>query len=416
MTGHPRPQQGRGCSPEPMPHLLQTRLAGFYFLYYAAVGVWVPYWPLYLHSLGYSAAQIGITLAATALVRVAVPVGWGWIMDRSGRRMPWIAGAMLVCAVLFALVPLAPGFGALVAMHVAYAVFWNVALPAFDVVTLNHMARTGQDYARIRLWGSVGFVVAVAALGPVLDLTGVGPVPWIIVAAMLGMVWMALNVPDVHDLRPHDHALGGFLKRARQPAVLALLGACFLSQLSFAPFYSFFSLYLEQNSYSRTVIGLLWALGVLAEVIVFLYTGRIIRRYGARPVLVASLLSSALRWWLLALFVEVPVLLAISQLLHFMGFAVYHAVTVHYIHELFPGRLQGRGQALLAAVSFGLGGALGASLSGWVWDRLGPQCVYLAAAVIALIGAWLSRSAPSLRAEARPGLASGAETGSAKVR
>jgi PPP family 3-phenylpropionic acid transporter len=330
--------------------------------------------------------------------------------------MPWIAAAMLVSAVLFALVPLAPNFGALVAMHVAYAVFWNVALPAFDVVTLNHLARTGQDYARIRLWGSVGFVLTVAALGPVLDVTGVGPVPWIIVAAMLGMVWLALNVPDVHDPRPHDHALGGFFKRARQPAVLALLGACFLSQLSFAPFYSFFSLYLEQSSYSRTVIGALWALGVVAEVIVFLYTGRIIRRFGARPVLVASLLSTALRWWLLALFVDVPALLVISQLLHFMSFAVYHAVTVHYIHELFPGRLQGRGQALLAAVSFGLGGAIGASLSGSIWDTLGPQWVYLAATMMALTGAWLSRSAPSLRVQAPPEYAAQEEARDAKVR
>ncbi len=399
MRNDPLPQQGRGLSTEPNnPHLLHGRLAGFYFLYYVAVGAWVPYWPLYLHSLGYTPAQIGIALAATALVRVVVPVGWGWIMDRSGRRMPWIAGSMAVSAVLFALVPFAPNFGALVTMHVAYAVFWNVALPAFDVVTLNHLARTGEDYARIRLWGSVGFILSVAALGPILDVTGVGPVPWIVVAGMLGMVWLALYVPDVHDQRPHDFALGGFLKRARQPAILALLGACFLSQLSFAPFYSFFSLYLEQNSHSRTAIGALWALGVVAEVIVFLYTGRLIRRFGARPVLIATLLSTALRWWLLALFVDVPALLVVSQLLHFASFAVYHAVTVHYVHELFPGRLQGRGQALLAAVSFGLGGALGAAFSGSIWESLGPQWVYLGATAVALLGAWLARSAPSLQA------------------
>lgn len=383
------------------PHL-HAKLSGFYFVYYVAVGAFIPYWPLYLHSLGYTAAQIGMALATTGLVRVAVPVGWGWIMDRSGRRTPWIAGAMTVSAIIFSMVPWSPNFAVLIALHAAYAVFWNVALPAFDVVTLNHLARTGRDYARIRLWGSVGFVLAVAALGPILDLTGVGPVPWVVVASMLGMVWIALYVPDVQDIRPPDSSLEGFLARARKPAVLALLTTCFLSQLSFAPFYAFFSIYLEEHAYSRSVIGALWALGVVAEVIVFLYTGRIIRRFGARPVLVATLLCSALRWALLALFVDIGTLLVISQLMHFMSFAVYHAVTVHYLHELFPGRMQGRGQALLAAVSFGLGGGIGSLLTGAAWDSFGPTVVYLAATTVAMIGGCVALYAPPLDRRAQP--------------
>lgn len=381
---------------------LHAKLSGFYFVYYVAVGAFVPFWPLYLHSLGYTPAQIGMALATTGTVRVMAPMGWGWIMDRSGRRMPWIAGSMAVSAVFFSMVPWSSGFAALIVLHAVYAVFWNVALPAFDVVTLNHLARTGSDYARIRLWGSVGFVLAVAALGPILDVTGVGPVPWVVVAGMLGMVWIALHVPDVHDLRPQGSSLEGFVARARRPAVIALLGACFLSQLSFAPFYAFFSIYLEQHEYSRSAIGALWALGVVAEVIVFLYTGRIIRRFGARPVLVSTMLCSALRWAVLALFVDVGALLVFSQLLHFLSFAVYHAVTVHYIHELFPGRMQGRGQALLAAVSFGLGGALGSLLTGAVWETIGGQAVYFIATVVAMLGTWVALYAPRLDPRAKP--------------
>ena len=398
MRSAPLPVSGGESNPAP----LHFKLSSFYFLYYFAVGAWLPYWPLYLHSEGYTPAQIGMVLAACGLVRVVVPVGWGWIMDRSGRRMAWIAGGMAISAVLFALLPLTSSFQVLLWGHVAYAIFWNVALPPFDVVTLNHLARTGQDYARIRLWGSVGFILAVAALGPILDRTGVGPVPWVIVAGMAAMVCLSLYIPDVHDHRPHDAALGGFIERASKPAVIALLGACFLSQLSFAPFYGFFSLYLEQNDYSRGSIGALWALGVIAEVIVFLYTGRIIRRFGARQVLMAALLSSALRWALLALYVDVPALLVSSQILHFMSFAVYHAVTVHFIHELFPGRLQGRGQALLAVVSFGLGGAIGNLSSGAAWEVLGAQTVYLAATLAALLGAWVAGYAPQLNPAARP--------------
>ncbi len=380
-----------------MYRMLHTKLSAFYAVYYMAVGTWVPFWPLYLHWLGYSPSEIGIALAATALVRVAVPVLWGWIMDRSSRRMPWIAGGMLVSAIFFALVPFAPNFGVLVALHVTYAIFWNVALPAFDVVTLNHLATTGNDYSRIRLWGSIGFILAVIILGPLLDVTGVGPVPWVIVAAMLLMAWMGLGIPDVQDRRPEPASMEGFLRRVRKPAVLALLFACFCSQLSFAPFYSFFSIYLEQSSYSKTAIGALWALGVVAEVFVFIYTGRIIRRWGARTVLIAALVSTVLRWALLALYVEVVSLLIMSQILHFMSFAVYHAVTVHYVHELFPGKMQGRGQALLAAVSFGLGGAVGSFATGSAWDTYGAQTVYLCASMVALIGVLAAWFAPRLQ-------------------
>ncbi len=193
--------------------------------------------------------------------------------------------------------------------------------------------------------------------------------------------------------------------------MLALLAACFLSQLSFAPFYAFLSIYLEQHDYSRSAIGALWALGVVAEVIVFLYTGRIIRRFGARPVLVATMLCSAFRWTLLALFVDIGVLLVFSQLLHFLSFAVYHAVTVHYIHELFPGRMQGRGQALLAAVSFGLGGALGSLLTGAVWETIGGRAVYLVATAVAILGGWVALHAPKLDRRAEPVIKESASPG-----
>ncbi|HKY90364.1 MAG TPA: MFS transporter, partial [Nevskiaceae bacterium] len=332
---------------------LHTRLSGVFFLYYVAVGAWVPFWPLYLQHLGYTPAQIGIALGATGGVRIFLPVIWGWVMDRSGHRMPWIVGSMLVSSIFFAMVPWTSSFAWLVALHVAYAIFWNAALPAFDVVTLNHIAQTGAHYTRIRLWGSIGFIVAVAALGPILDRTGVGPVPWVVVGAMLAMVAFGATIPDVHDRRAHLAPPTSFLASLRRPGILALLGAAFLSQLSFAPFYGFFSIYLEQHDYDRGTIGMLWALGVIAEVIVFLYTGCIIQRHGARAVLMISVTATAVRWVMLALFVDVPVLLVTSQVMHFLSFALFHAVTVHYIHELFPGRLQGRGQALLAGTSYG---------------------------------------------------------------
>lgn len=370
---------------------LHVQLSAFYFVYYVAVGAFIPYWPLYLSSLGYTPAQIGIAYALLGLVRVTFPVAWGLLMDRSGRRMAWIGAGMLVSCAFFAAIPFTDSFGAMLALHVLYAVFWNAALPAFDIVTLNHLARTGEDYSRIRLWGSVGFVLAVAALGPLLDRTGLAPLPWIVCAGMLGMVALACVVPDAADSRPEAATRVRFLHVVRRPEVMALLLACFLSQFSFAPFYGFFSLYLEGYGYDRGTIGGLWALGVLAEVGVFLYAGRLIGRYGARAILMVALGTTALRWALLALAADSLPVLAASQLLHLSSFGLYHAVSVWFIHRLFPGRLQGRGQALLAAVTFGVGGSLGSLLGGLVWEHVAPEAVYWGAALAAVAGFAIAR-------------------------
>jgi PPP family 3-phenylpropionic acid transporter len=369
---------------------MAPRLSAFYGVYYATVGAFIPYWPLYLSQIGYSAAQIGAAFALLGLVRIATPVIWGWLMDRSGRRMPWIVGTQLISFALFSLIPGASSFTVMLVLHAAYALFWNAALPAFDVVTLNHIEGTRMDYSRIRLWGSVGFVLSVAGLGPVFDFAGLDTLPWIVGAGMLGMALLGLCIPDKGHARREDDNESSLLDVLRRPAVIALLAAAFLSQFSFAPYYSFFSIFLEGNGYARSSIGYYWALGVAAEVVVFIYAGRLIARYGARSILLLALASTALRWALLAMFVDIASMLALSQILHLSSFGLYHTASVWFVHRLFPGRLQGRGQALLAAVSFGLGGSLGSFLAGQLWESTSGQWVYAAAALSALIGWWVA--------------------------
>ncbi len=367
-------------------HWLHAKLSGFYALYYMVLGAVLPYWALYLDQRGFSPSQIGIAIASIGLVRIVAPVIWGWVMDHSQRRLQMIAVAMLFSGLLFGLIPFSSSFAGLVALHVAYAIFWNAALPAFEVVTLNQLARTGLDYARIRLWGSVGFIAAVAVLGPLFEVVDLELLPWIVVAMMLVMAGLATRVPDRRDLRPHAQDAQGLWQVLRRPAVIALFVCCFCSQLSFAPFYTFFSLFLEQHDYQRGVIGVLWALGVLAEVVVFLITGRLIDRFGPRRVLIFALVTTVVRWLMLAALVESVLWVGVGQLLHFSSFGLYHAVTVHFVYQMFPGRLQGRGQALLVACSFGLGGAIGSSLGGYVWEGIGAEAVYHLAAAVAAVG------------------------------
>jgi PPP family 3-phenylpropionic acid transporter len=364
-----------------------TRLAGFYFAYYAVVGAFMPYWALWLQSRGHTPSEIGLVFAAMAATRLFMPVLWGWYADRRSTRMPVIQTACLTSLLIFVAIPLTQGLAWLLILSVAYNLFWNAILPQFEAATLGHLRESAHRYSRIRLWGSVGFIATVVAFGPLLDYTGIAPLPWLISLLFLLMVIAAFRVPEPAVMLHAGHTDVSIWIVLKRPEVIALLVACFLSQLSFAPFYSFFSLYIQQHGYTRGAIGGLWALGVGAEILVFLGMSRLLHRFGARNLMLLALATTALRWALLVMFVDHQSVLIFSQLLHLSSFAIYHAVSIHYIHRFFPGRLQGRGQALLNSVSFGAGGMLGSLGGGYLWEHGSPEAVYWTAAAVALL-AW----------------------------
>lgn len=377
-----------------------ARLSGLYFFYYSAIGAFLSYWGLYLQWLGYSAVDIGIAAGAYSGLRVLAPVLWAWLADHWQVRLPMIRIAALLAPFTF-LVPLESVQVAWLILQMLLLSFcMNAVLPQLEVLTLNHLHQREADYGVIRLWGSVGFVIAVLALGPLLDQTGLHPVPCLVAGILLAMGLLSLSVPDATRHEDDAGTAEGLLRVLKKPEVLALLAASFLSQFSFAPYYSFFSLYLEHHAYSKTTIGILWSVGVVAEVGVFLYMSRLIPRYGLRLLMLWALALTALRWALQVVFIDKLPVLMMVQGLHLASFGVYHAVSVSLIHQMFRGRLQGRGQAFYSAVSFGAGGSLGAFLSGFLWESVSPDAVYWMAAVSAALGwcvawRWLKPASPA---------------------
>jgi PPP family 3-phenylpropionic acid transporter len=381
----------------PLPY---WRLSGFYFFYFASLGALVPYWGLYLESLGYGPAAIGELVAILTATKVVAPNLWGWIADHRGRRMAIVRLASLLAAVSFAGVLLGSGYAWLALVLTVFSFFWNAALPQIEATTFSHLGDRAHRYTHIRLWGSIGFIFAVSALGWLMDQGGPGVIPPAVLALMAAIWVSTLLVPErAAAHRPLTHEpLGRVLRR---PAVLALMGACLLAQASHGPYYAFYSIYLEGYGYSRTVIGYLWALGVVAEVLLYLYMHRVLVRFSLRPLFLLAFLLTAARWVVIALFPQDLRVLVAAQLLHAASFGLYHAVAIQLFHRLFVGRHQGRGQALYSSVSFGAGGALGSLASGYAWVGLGPRPTYLAAAVTAAVGLlivwrWVDeRSAPS---------------------
>ena len=363
------------------------RLSGFYFFYFASLGALIPYWGLYLQHRGFSAVQIGELMAAIMVTKIVSPNVWGWIADHTGRRMAIVRLGSLLGLLAFAGVFAAQGYWPLLLVMLAFSFFWNATLPQFEVTTLDHLQGRLHRYSSIRLWGSVGFIVAVAVLGPVLAGDRVAWLPGVLLLLFAGIWLTSLAVPE--RAAAHRHLEQVSLKSVLlRPEVIALLAVCFLLQASHGPYYTFYSIYLEMHGYSRALVGQLWALGVVAEVGVFLLMHRLTPRYGLRRLFLAALLLTALRWWLIGAFATFLPVLLLAQLLHAASFGVYHAVAIQLFHQHFPGRLSGRGQALYSSVSFGAGGAAGSLYSGAVWEGMTPEASFFAAAGLGLL-AWL---------------------------
>lgn len=353
------------------------RLCLLYFCYFAALGGMIPYISLYLDGIGFGAREIGIVLALQVTGRIVAPIGLAWVSDRSGRRMTSVRLAALGCCASFAGLWFGTGFAWVVLVLTAWAFCFSAMLPQFEATALNHLGAS--RYGAVRVWGSLGFIVAVVGIGPLLDRYGTAALLPLLSGVLVAGFVGSLLVPE--KAHPEPGAGGGGLWAAlRRPAVVALLVVGLLAQFAHGPYYSFFSLYLELHGYSRAATGQLWALGVAAEVVVFMAMGRLLARFGAHTLLAWSLALSLLRWVLIAAFADKLAALAFAQTLHFASFGIFHAVAIGLVHRHFPGRLQGRGQALFSSLTFGAGSALGSLAAGFLWDGVAPTAIWVASA------------------------------------
>lgn len=365
------------------------RLSGFYFFYFALLGALVPYWGLFLRERGFDAVAIGELMAILMATKIIAPNVWGWLGDHLGHRMRIVRLASLVSLLVFMGMFWAQGFWAIALVMTLYSFFWNASLPQFEVVTFSYLKERVARYARIRVWGSIGFIATVMSLGGLVEWRG----PEVVLPAVLFIflaIWlssMLVRDPDPEPHPPDQQSLGSILRR---PAIIGFFLAVFLMQASHGPYYAFYSIFMKDQGYSETLIGQLWALGVLAEVGLFVVMHHLLDRFGARRVLVASLVLAALRWWLIGNFVDSLALLLVAQLLHAATFGTFHAAGIHLVHHYFRGRHKGRGQALYSSVSFGAGGAVGSLASGYAWQGMGPALTYGVAAMVALLGAFVA--------------------------
>jgi len=360
------------------------RLSAWYFWYFAFIGAFLPYFALYLQSIGLSAGHIAVLMSLGQLMRLLAPLLWSWLADSGGRRVRIVVVSTAAAFASFSAVFLTQDFvGLLIGMAILHF-FWSASLPLVEALTLGHLAAHPERYGRIRLWGSIGFIVTVLGVGLLLDAAPIRSQLWVCWGLLLATLVSALTLTEV---KAHTGQVAGpILDVLRQRKVVFLLGAGLLMTAAHGALYVFYSIHLVAQGYGKTLVGLLWTLGVVAEIVIFLYMPRISKLVSLRQILMACFALAVLRFLLIGWAVEFIGVLVFAQLLHGASFGAHHAATMAALNRWFVAGQQARAQALYGSVAYGAGGLGGALLAGALWDAAGAGITFSAASALALCG------------------------------
>ena len=357
--------------------------------YFAHIGFFNPYFPLWLKELGFGLVAISILTSVQAATRLFAPYGWGWLSDHTGERVKLLrygASMALVCACLL-FIDLRPiGLGlVLLAMFTLTSSMMPMSEAAMAHLVSQGGAFDAKRYGRVRLFGSLGFLVTVFMAGAWFEHFGMQHFPaWTVLslAAVTVSVWL---LPDLKEAVTHHEENAAVWPVLTQEPVKWFFITAFFHVLSHIGVYVFFSLYLDSLGYSKVWIGMLWAVSVIVEIVWFFTQAKWMPRLPLTAWLVVCSGAMVLRMGLTAQWADVLWVLLIAQALHALTFAANHTVCIALLSHHFPGRLRGRGQALYTVIAYGFPGVLGGLAGGLLSDRFGLQSVYWVSMMTALM-------------------------------
>ena len=358
--------------------------------YFAHIGFFNPYLPLWLQDMGFGLLTISLLVAMQSATRLVAPYAWAWLSDHTGKRV-WL---LRYCA--FA--ALAASLGLWWVSGVS-SVFWVLLvmflhtggmLPLSEAVLAHRVTHQGQFnaqlYGRIRLWGSLGFLVTVLWAGYWFEQQGLSSFPVWSSATLLVVVLSVMFMPELKEpLHSSPQPPGEMGRMFKQPRVRWFFAGMFFHILSHIFLYIFFSLYLDSLGYSKTVIGMLWGFGVVVEVVWFFTQGRWLPLLPLTGWLILASSLMAGRMVVTASLPHVLWLLFAVQALHAVTFAAHHSVSIALLSEFFPARTRARGQALYSMVGYGLSGVVAGLLGGWVSTTWGLHAVFWVSCGAALL-------------------------------
>ena len=365
-----------------------AHVKALYFACFGLIGGYAPYLSLYYAAVGLSIAQIGVLSAVPQLTRIVGPAFWGWLSDRSRRRSALLRLSAGLATALAVAIALAGGnYVVLVGVVALFSFSTAAQVPIAESMALRVTGGDAGRYGRLRLWGSVGFTLAMMGAGPLLDAAGVRYLPWLMAALAAFLFAVTWRVPESPP--PAHRTSEPAWRRLRDPVVALFFVANFLMLFAHAPLYGFYSLFLDGFGWSKSAIGIAWTIGVVAEIVIFRVQHRIFSRFPAIGLLGFSMVVAALRFLGVAWGGGSIVAVVLTQLLHAVTFGVHHSAVMALIHRWFAPDQHGRAQALYSALGYGVAGSSGGLAASWLWEHAGPSAAFIGAAVAASTGALL---------------------------
>ena len=373
---------------------MAVRFSFYYAAIFLAVGIHLPFWPAWLKFRGLDAAEISLILSVGVWIRAFANPFIAHFADRSGANKKIIMIAAGGGVVTYALFGIADGFWMLFVVNVAASAMFMALIPLGENLASRASVEHGFDYGRVRLWGSITFIIAAYAGGWVVEETGDAAILWMIVAAMIAAFIAGFGLPErptrdpatVPDVRFPAFAL------LRQKRFLVFIAAVSLLQSSHAVLYVFGTIHWRDAGIADDVIGALWAEGVIAEIILFAFSGAVVARVSPIRLMYISAAAGVVRWAILANTTDLTTLFA-TQWLHGLTFGAAHLAAMHHMLRTVPERMSASAQGLYSGFAIGLVMGLMMLVTGWLYAGYGGEAFYAMTLLSAAGGAvalWLA--------------------------
>jgi PPP family 3-phenylpropionic acid transporter len=373
-----------------MPSSLFIKLSASYFWYFGLIGLFMPFASVFLDDQKFTSSEIGKILALATATKILGPSIWAKLADKTGNQVSIIRSGAILSWMFFTALYWANGFWATAFFIAMFSLFSAAILPQIEVYTQTKIRKNAKIYARVRLWGSLGFVFVAIIGGELIDLTSPKSFIFLGSSVLLCFLFTAfcLKHKTQHKRKLEQKPMPIF-DHLKQKNVIAFFIVGILLQISFGPYYNFFALYLRDLHYPSYSVGLFMGVSIVAEILVFVFAGKIFKYINIKIALQISLALTALRWFMLSnsFITQYTSAIFIAQLLHAAGFALYHCASILFLQQNFLANQQSRAQAIYIGGVYGIGGAVGAYFAGIYWqDGTGSQFTLLSSALIAFIG------------------------------
>lgn len=372
---------------------LFTRLSSSYFIYFSLLGLVSTFLSVFLDGKGFSSVEIGEILAIITTTKIVAPSLWAIIADKTGKQLAIIRLGALLALLSFSALFWLQSYWPITFCLALFSLFWTAILPQLEVLTLTSLRHSSKIYARVRLWGSLGFIVLAIVAGQLMSYFSSDAFTFIGLFILVSLFFSTLVLKQAkHSATAKQNEKENLVVSIKDKLLnrgfIAFFVGGILLQISFAPFYGFFALFLRDLGYPGFTVGLLVSLGVVAEIVAFIYMGSLFKYFALKTLLVFSLAITALRWFLVPQVADSIYLLAATQLTHAASFAVYHSASMRFLTMYFNKQQQGRAQGIYLGGVYGIGGAIGAYATGLLWlDGSGASNAFIFAGFSAFLGA-----------------------------